>query len=119
MEEARVADLQNRFDFRAEGMGFDLRLVDVCSEEWEQWQDELLGLATMVINEMCQCNPHYDLHVHPQIFVDWERSERDILFRYCSEVGKVEVLFNFEPKTHGISYNRMIPVMYEEVFSLF
>lgn len=119
MEEKQIGELQNSFDFQAEGMHFDLRLVGVCSEEWNAWQDELMELAASVIREMCWYNPEYNSEMCPHIFVDMERSEQDMVFRFCSEVGKVEVLFDIEPKTQGITYNRMLPVMYEEVFSLF
>ena len=115
----QVQDMQKRFDFRANGMEYDLRLVSTTEKEWEKWQDELLKLATSVINEMCRYQPQFTLKVRPQIFTDTERTNTEMYFRFCSDVGRVEVVFDYEPKTLNITYKRMEPTMYEELYSLF
>lgn len=119
MEEKQVNSWVERFDFQANGMTFDLRLTTVCPEEWGQWQEELMLHATSIINEMCRFNPQIDLQMRPQVYVDSELNGESMLFRYCSEVGKVEVFFDFQPRTQEIFYKSMEPTMYEEVYSLF
>lgn len=119
MKEKQVESWMERFDFQANGMSFDLRMTSVCVEEWGKWQEELMKIATSVISEMCRYKPQFNLQVRPQIFMDSELMGEKMLFRYCSEVGKVEVLFDFEPRTQEITYKSMAPTMYEEVYSLF
>lgn len=119
MEEKQVKNWTDRFDFQANGMAFDLRMTEVCTDEWKKWQEELLKIATSVINEMCRFKPQFNLQVRPQVFMDSELVEEEMVFRYCSEVGKVEVMFNFQPRTQEITYRNMEPTMYEEVYSLF
>lgn len=114
-EESWVA----QFDFQANGMTFDLRMTGVYIEEWEMWQEELLKKATEVIREMCQHQSQFYFSEQPQVFMDSEFTGKEMLFRYCAEVGKVEVLFDFEPRTHEITYKSMEPTMYDEIYSLF
>lgn len=119
MEEKQVESWVERFDFQANGMTFDLRMTSVYMEEWQIWQEELMKIATAIISEMCLTQTQLKVQEHPQVFMDSELMGKEMLFRYCAEVGKVEVLFDFEPRTQEITYKSMAPTMYEEVYSLF
>ncbi|WP_442638139.1 hypothetical protein [Rossellomorea marisflavi] len=111
--------MEKRFDLLASGMTYDLRLISVTDKEWRQWQDELLKLATSVINEMCRYHSSFSLTKRPEIFQESARVGDQMVFRFHSEAGKVQVYFDCCPKTLQISYARMEPTLYEEVFSLF
>lgn len=119
MKANRIKDMEKRFDMLASGMKYDLRIVSITDKEWRQWQDELLKLATAVIHEMCRYHSSFSLTKRPDIFQESEQAGNEMIYRFHSEAGKVEVVFDCCPKTLEITYNRMIPTIYEEVFSLF
>lgn len=118
MKEEQVKNWTERFNFQASGMQFDLRLTEVCTEEWGVWRQSLLNLATAVIHEMNRFASRFDVDGQA-VFEDTEFTGEEMVFRYCSEVGKVEVLFDFHPRTLEIRYKSMQPTMYEDVYSLF
>lgn len=114
-----LKDAQKRFDFKASGMTYDLRLISVTEREWERWQDELLAMVNQVMEEMIHLHSDHAFIENCQIFMDTERNDEEMNFIYCSDAGKVEVIFDFEPKTLSVTYNRMIPTIYETMHSLF
>lgn len=120
MNVSLMEDAKRMFEFHDETFGFyfDLRLTSTLVEEWLNWQDVLLGMASAVIIEMYRGkDENVQLH-EVSISSDSERIENEMVFRFFSSIGKMEVLFSLNPKTLEIHYKDVFMCQYEETFAL-
>lgn len=120
MNVSLMEDAKRMFEFhdKTSGFYFDLRMTSTLVEEWLNWQDALLDMASVVIIEMYR-GKDKNVQLHEiSISSDSERIENEMVFRFYSSIGKIEVLFTFNPKTLEIHYKDVFICEYEETFAL-
>lgn len=115
-----MTDAKKRFEFQAKtkNLSYDLRIVSATKSEWESWKDELMEMASSPILEMYRMKNRFVRRSEIQIFSESEQIGQEMVFRFFSDAGKVEVQFELHPKTLEITYKDVLLTPYEETFSL-
>lgn len=115
-----LEDAKKRFEFQAKtkGLSYDLRIVSTTKAEWEAWKDELLEMSASSILEMYRTTNRFIRRSEINIFSESEQIGQEMVFRYFSDAGKVEVIFDVQPRTLEITYKDVVMTQYEETFSL-
>lgn len=114
-----LRDAEKRFEFKAKGLYYDLRLISATNDDWQKWKDELLDMTILLFLCMYRLNGQHIRASDLNIFLETEQVEGYMYFRFFSDVGKVELIFELNQKTLEINYQRLEVTRYDEVFSLF
>lgn len=115
-----MEDAKKRFEFQAKtkSLYYDLRLVSTTAQEWESWKNDLMEMSAGSILEMYRATNRFIRRSEINIFSESEQIGETMVFRFYSDAGKVEVLFDLNPRTLEITYRDVVMTQYEETFSL-
>lgn len=94
-------------------LNYDLRLVSITTEDWLEWEDNLERIVVGLFEKM-----HPSLTSDLMISRDSDVKDEEMRFIYYSDVGKVEIVFAFNPRTLEIMYKNITANKYEEIYSL-
>ena len=94
-------------------LNYDLRLVSITGEDWNAWEDNLERIVLDIFEKM-----HPNRLLNLMITRDSDVRNEEMYFIYYSDVGKIEVIFAFNPRTLEIVYKNITVNKYEEVYSL-
>lgn len=94
-------------------LNYDLRLVSITTEDWLEWEDNLERIVVGLFEKM---HPSHTSDL--MISRDSDVKDEEMRFIYYSDVGKVEIVFAFNPRTLEIMYKNITVNKYEEIYSL-
>jgi len=80
-------DAEQRFDFKAKGLYFDLRLISTINDDWQKWKDELMEMTTPLFLTMYRLDRKFIQPSELTVFPETEQKEGEMYFRFFSDVG--------------------------------